>query len=175
MPSSPRPSSSARKGLSVTAMRDAIESLAVGTPVATVATALGCSRAFLQRKLKLDHAFRLALDYARELYTGYTPDSLFWRHQLAQRMGELLSKPNERLVMWMAERLQVLPSARPPKPVDRQRRGGFSLSDLSPEELAEFEALAMSDAQPADAGTKAQEPDDQPSSRTGRTISSAGK
>ena len=147
MSSSPRRSPSARKGLTVITMREAIERLAVGTPTATVAKALGCSRAFLQRKLNLDHAFHLALDYARELYTGYTPDNLHWRRELARRMNELLSKPNERLVMWMAERLNVLPGSRPSRASDRQRRGAFSLADLSPEELAEFEALALGGAE----------------------------
>ena len=181
MPSPPRRSPAARNGLSVTAMREAIEKLAVGMPIAAVAKALGCSRAFLQRKMNLDHAFRLALEYARELYTGYTPDNLLWRRELARRMNELLSKPNERLVMWMAERLNVLPGSRPAKSSDKQRRSTFSLVDLSPEELAEFEALALGGAEEAtptadrDEGPETEAPVDQASSRAGRRVSSAGK
>jgi hypothetical protein len=116
--------------------RRAAQLLAYGEGVADVAEKLGCSRSQLSRKRNHDSIFQSWIEEFRQL----GPDERLARLREAvhRKIEEEVGKGTVRVLLWLADRLNLLtpPSERTPDHELRQLLNG-----LSPQELREFESL----------------------------------
>jgi hypothetical protein len=130
--------------------RHAARLLAHGEGVAAVAEKLGCSRSQLSRK-RNDPTFQSWIEESRQL--GPDERLVRLREAVHRKIEEEVGKGTVRVLLWLAERLNLLtpPSERTPEHELQELLNG-----LSDEELREFESLGdaepTADATPSAAG-----------------------
>jgi hypothetical protein len=116
--------------------RRAAQLLAYGDGIATTARTLNCSRSQLSRKRNHDPVFQSWIEEFRRL----GPDDRLaqLRHAVHRAIEKEVGKSNVRVVLWLADRLNLVtpPSERTPGQELRDLLNG-----LSQEELREFESL----------------------------------
>ena len=116
--------------------RRAAQLLAYGEGLAAVAEKLGCSRSQLSRKRNHDPLFQDLIEEFRQM--GPEERMARLRHNVRRAIDLAVAGNNVRVVLWLADRLNLLT---PPS----ERTPGQELQDLvnglSPEELREFESL----------------------------------
>jgi hypothetical protein len=121
--------------------RRAAKLLAHGEGVAAVAEKLGCSRSQLSRMRNHDPMFQFWIEEFRQL----GPDERLarLRETVHRKIEEEVGKGTVRVLLWLADRLNLLtpPSERTPEHELQELLNG-----LSDEELREFESLG--DAEP---------------------------
>jgi transposase-like protein len=121
--------------------RRAAKLLAQGEGVAAVAEKLGCSRSQLSRMRNHDSIFQSWIEEFRQL----GPDERLarLRETVHRKIEEEVGKGTVRVLLWLADRLNLLtpPSERTPEHELQELLNG-----LSDEELREFESLG--DAEP---------------------------
>lgn len=127
----------------------AAELLARRQPITDVATAAGCSRSQLSRKLNHDPGFQNLIQEFRAMEMSPAERLTALRNSVYAAIEVEVGKRNVRVLLWLAERLNLLnpPTERTPREELREL-----LSGLSAAELEEFESLrdAPPDAPPDD-------------------------
>ena len=119
--------------------RRVAELLVQNTPVSEVARKIGCSRSAISRKRNHDPIFQDWLHRLRTLDTQEPAERLAeLRRSLHAAIDEQIGKGNARIIVWLAERLNLVPVPGEPTPVDELR--GL-LGNLTADELREFESL----------------------------------
>lgn len=119
--------------------RAAAELLAKDKPIGTVAEEIGCSRSALSRKSNHDPIFQDWIKRFRGVDTQAPPERISeLRRSLHAAIDEQIGKGNARIIVWLAERLNLVPAPGEPTPVEELRG---MLGNLSAEELREFESL----------------------------------
>jgi hypothetical protein len=115
--------------------------LANGEPLAVVARILKCSRSQLSHKRNHDLLFQNLIEEFRQM--GPEERLARLRHSVHRAIDRAVALDNVRVVLWLADRLNLLtpPSERTPDHGLRRLLNG-----LSDEELREFERLG--DAEP---------------------------
>jgi hypothetical protein len=116
--------------------RLAAQLLANDEPLAFVARTLGCSRSQLSRKANHDPLFQDLIEEFRQM----TPEERLQRlrHAVQRAIDRAVADDNVRVVLWLADRLQLITPPSERTPADELRA---LLSGLSPDELREFESL----------------------------------
>jgi hypothetical protein len=104
-----------------------------------VAQEIGCSRSALSRKRNHDPIFQDWIQRLRSLDTQEPAERISeLRRSLHAAIDEQIGKGNARIIVWLAERLNLVPAPGQPTPVEKLR--GL-LGNLSADELREFESL----------------------------------
>jgi len=119
--------------------RQAAELLARGLTIATVARQLGCSRSQLSRKRNHDPVFQGWMEERQQRRAEPREDRMLGlRRVLQEAIESEVKNGNVRVILWLADRLQLVspPGERTPEQELRALLGG-----LSADELNEFERL----------------------------------
>ena len=115
------------------------EMLVENKPVNTVAQEVGCSRSAISRKRNHDPIFQ---DWLQRLRSVHLPDPEERAAELRRALHEAIQAEikagNTRIILWLAERLNLVPAPGEATPAEELR--GL-LGHLSADELAEFENL----------------------------------
>ena len=127
--------------------RLAAQLLANGEPLAVVARILKCSRSQLSHKRNHDALFQDLIEEFRKM--GPEERLARLRHEVHRALDRAVADDNVRVVLWLADRLNLLTPPGEPTPDQALRR---LLSGLSPEELHEFESLRDEPEAPAQEG-----------------------
>jgi hypothetical protein len=132
-------SASARRKPRQIDWRRAAELLVENKSVSAVAREIGCSRSAISRRRNHDPIFQ---DWMERLRSLAKPDPeervAELRRSLHTAIVEQIGKGNARIILWLAERLNLVPAPGAPTPVEELR--GL-LGNLSADELAQFEDL----------------------------------
>lgn len=119
--------------------RKAAELLARGVPAATVARRLGCSRSQLSRRRNHDPVFQSWMAEHRRSDHGPDQDPMTdLRQMLRQAIENEVRAGNVRVILWLADRLQLVT---PPGERTPEQELRALLGSLSPDELGEFARL----------------------------------
>lgn len=119
--------------------RQAAELLARGLPATTVARRIGCSRSQLSRRRHHDPVFQGWMEEHRQRRAEPREDRMLGlRRVLQEAIESEVKNGNVRVILWLADRLQLVspPGERTPEQELRALLGG-----LSADELDEFERL----------------------------------
>jgi hypothetical protein len=116
--------------------RLAAQLLANGEPLAFVARTLRCSRSQLSRKRNHDPLFQDLIAEFRQM--GPEERLLRLRHAVQRAIDRAVALDNVRVVLWLADRLQLVAPPNERTPGEELRE---LLSGLSAEERREFESL----------------------------------
>lgn len=119
--------------------RRAAQLVARGMPLRSVAKEIGCSLSALSRKRNHDPIFQ---DWILRLRTLDTQDPQErvseLRRSLHAAIDDQIGKGNARIIVWLAERLNLVPAPGQTTPVEELHA---LLGNLSAEELQEFASL----------------------------------
>jgi hypothetical protein len=116
--------------------RLAAQLLANDEPLAVVARTLECSRSQLSRKRNHDPLFQDLIEEFRQM--GPEERLLRLRHAVQRALDRAVAGNNVRVVLWLADRLNLVTPPAERTPNDELRE---LLRGLSPDELREFESL----------------------------------
>jgi len=115
------------------------EMLVEGKPMSTVARDLGCSRSAISRRRNHDPIFQ---GWLQRLSRIHSPDPEERVAELRRALHEAIQAEikarNTRIILWLAERLNLVPA--PGEHTAAEELRGL-LGKLSADELAEFENL----------------------------------
>ncbi|MGH6913844.1 MAG: helix-turn-helix domain-containing protein [Geminicoccaceae bacterium] len=120
----------------------AAEMLAEGLTITEAARRLPCARSTLSRKYNGDPVFRGWIEGFRGEEERDRKRLAELRHKVHEAIEAAIKAKNVRLIMWLAERLNLV---RPPDARTPQDELRAMLSELSPDELREFESLGEPD------------------------------
>jgi hypothetical protein len=119
--------------------RRAAELLVENKTVSAVAQDIGCSRSAVSRRRNHDPIFQDWMQRLRDLAKPDPEERVAeLRRSLHAAIDEQIGKGNARIIVWLAERLNLVPAPGQPTPVEELR--GL-LGNLSADELREFESL----------------------------------
>ena len=134
-----RSASARRKPRQQIDWRRVAEMLVENKPASAVAREVGCSRSAISRKRNHDPIFQEWLERLRRVRSSDPEERVAeLRRSLHAAINEQIGKGNARIILWLAERLNLVPAPGAPTPVEELR--GL-LGNLSADELAEFETL----------------------------------
>ena len=116
--------------------RRAAQLLAYGEGIAVTAEKVGCSRSQLSRKRNSDSVFQSWIEESRRI----GPDDRLARLREAvhRKIEEEVGKGTVRVLLWLADRMNLVTSASERTPAQELQD---LVNGLSPEELREFESL----------------------------------
>jgi hypothetical protein len=134
-----RSASARRKPRQPIDWRRAAELLVENMPIGEVAREIGCSRSAISRRRNHDPIFQGWMQRLRDAHTSDPEERVAeLRRSLHAAIVDQIGKGNARIILWLAERLNLVPAPGAPTPVEELR--GL-LGNLSADELAEFENL----------------------------------
>ena len=134
-----RSASARRKPRQQIDWRRAAELLVENKPVSEVAREIGCSRSAISRKRNHDPIFQDWIQRLRSLDTQEPAERVSeLRRSLHEAIQAEIKDGNTRIILWLAERLNLVPAPGERTPAEELR--GL-LGNLSADELEEFENL----------------------------------
>ena len=134
-----RSASARRKPRQPIDWRRAAELLVENKQVSAVAREIGCSRSAVSRRRNHDPIFQDWMQRLRDLAKPDPEERVAeLRRSLHAAIVDQIGKGNARIILWLAERLNLVPAPGAQTPAEELR--GL-LGNLSADELAEFEDL----------------------------------
>lgn len=116
--------------------RRAAQLLAYGESIAATAQQIGCSQSQLSRKRRRDPVFQAWIEDFRRMGPE---ERLAWlRESVHRKIEEEVSKGTVRVLLWLADRMNLVSPASERTPAQELKD---LVNGLSPEELREFESL----------------------------------